>query len=278
MVEATGDVANGSAARGSTARWTVGLDGSECSRHAALWAAAQATGRATELQLASTWSVPVSTSTHTVGQGGAAALLLAAAHNSELLVVGSRGRGGFARLVLGSTSTQCATHSTTPVAVIPSTSPIGPVASIAVAFDGSPNSINALAWAIDFAAPGSTIDCVSVWDTTPVVVGGDQFLFPEASGLARDRLEHLFAQAVATHERDDVELTHLFVEGSTRMALAEHAERVDLLVMGARGHGAIGAMLLGSVSTWLLHHVKRPMVVVPHGVLDVDDTGDDERD
>ena len=34
--------------------------------------------------------------------------------------------------------------------------------------------------------------------------------------------------------------------------------------MGAHGHGAIGSAILGSVSTWLLHQVERPMVVVPH--------------
>jgi hypothetical protein len=45
--------------------------------------------------------------------------------------------------------------------------------------------------------------------------------------------------------------------------LAEQAEEVDLVVVGARGHGAVGAALLGSVSTWLLHHVHRPIAVVP---------------
>ncbi len=38
--------------------------------------------------------------------------------------------------------------------------------------------------------------------------------------------------------------------------------------MGARGHGAIGSAILGSVSTWLLHQVQRPMVVVPHPIDD----------
>jgi nucleotide-binding universal stress UspA family protein len=41
------------------------------------------------------------------------------------------------------------------------------------------------------------------------------------------------------------------------------AESSDLLVMGARGHGAVSSILLGSVSSWLIHHAERPMVVVP---------------
>lgn len=290
-------------------RWIVGVDGSECSRHAALWAVAHAADRATELQLASAWSLPVSTAmtpmgamttgatfdaieksavaavddlahrlqplvdvpmTRSVGQGGAASLLLAAAAHADLLVVGSRGRGGFARLVLGSTSTQCATHAITPVAVIPSTAPVTPAATIVVAFDGSPNSIAALAWANAFASAGSTIDCVSVWDTTPIVVGADQFYFPEASDLAEERFAHLVMRTIRPIERTDIEVRRTFASGRPRSVLADVAASADLLVMGARGHGAIGAAVLGSVSTWLLHHVDGAMVVVPHELTDDD--------
>lgn len=290
-------------------RWIVGIDGSECSRHAALWAAAHASARAHELQLATSWSLPVASSmtpmspmttaasidgleesahttvdelatrigpsfdgavTRCVGRGGAASLLLDAAHHSDLLVVGSRGRGGFARLLLGSTSTQCATHSTGPVAVIPTTAEIGPITSIMVAFDGSDHSIAALAWAIAFASPGTTIECVSVWDTSPIAVGSDRFFFPEATDLARERADHLVAETVDAIARRDVDVRQLFVEGRPRTVLAERASSSDLVVMGARGHGAIGAAMLGSVSSWLLHHIGRAMVVV-RSSSDVDD-------
>ena len=284
-------------------KWVVGVDGSDCSHHAALWAAANAGGRASELQLASTWSVPVSAAmspmsslvsdstidsieqatasavadlvsrlepstsvpvTTSVAHGGAAPLLLDAASHSSLLVVGSRGRGGFARLLLGSTSTQCATHSTTPVAVIPATATTARPHSILVASDGSRHALAALRWAVDFADPGSTIECLSVWDTTPVAVGADQLYFPEASNLARERLDHLTAEVLRESPRTDVEVQHVFVEGRPRAVLAERAAQSDLLVFGARGHGAIGAAILGSISTWLLHHVGIAMVVVPH--------------
>ncbi|WP_394936748.1 universal stress protein [uncultured Ilumatobacter sp.] len=45
--------------------------------------------------------------------------------------------------------------------------------------------------------------------------------------------------------------------------LKELADDSTLFVVGARGRRAVGAMMLGSVSSGLLHHVDVPMVVVP---------------
>jgi nucleotide-binding universal stress UspA family protein len=51
--------------------------------------------------------------------GAAATTLIATAKGADLLVVGSRGRGGFAGLMLGSVSHQCVQHAPCPVVVVP---------------------------------------------------------------------------------------------------------------------------------------------------------------
>jgi nucleotide-binding universal stress UspA family protein len=300
MTDATVDPA--SASRVGRGTWVVGLDGSDCAANALEWAASNVAGRAASIELVTAWQTPVvgaypmsapmavgvdETEFHdaaahdvaavavdvgsrldvpvtaSVGHGGPAEVLLEASASADLLVIGSRGRGGFARLLLGSTSTQCATHASVPTIVVPGDSSPERAETILVGCDGSPNSMVALRWAIDFALPGSTVVVAWVWDATPLAVGADAFFFPDASDLAAERFHHL-ADSVADQARArGVTMERRFIRGTPRSVLATQAEGVDLVAVGARGHGAVGAALLGSVSTWLLHHVHRPIAVVP---------------
>ena len=133
-------------------RIVVGIDGSEPSKHALRWAArlAEAFGACVDVRAA--WHYPVgwgwnsvaldwrpaedtekllhetvdqvlgihrTVDVHTsVQEGNAAHVLLEAAHGALMVVVGSRGHGGFAGLLLGSVSTAVAEHAPCPVFVV----------------------------------------------------------------------------------------------------------------------------------------------------------------
>ena len=136
-------------------RIVVGVDGSEPARRALRWAADEAGRRGAILDVMYAWHVPYaggysylagSTDVDVFGEearlvlnrllseanlddapgvepilveGSAARSLLDAAKGADLLVVGRRGRGGFAELVLGSVSHQVSLHAPCPVAIFP---------------------------------------------------------------------------------------------------------------------------------------------------------------
>jgi nucleotide-binding universal stress UspA family protein len=151
-------------ADGDNRRIVVGVDSSPGSRTALRWALAQARMTGATVEVVTAWQNPVvydgwvpagpdsaslaavaekvltETVADVVGtqdrpvdvrpavaEGPAAQVLLTAAEGAELLVVGSRGRGAFAGMLLGSVSQHCVQHAPCAVVVIPDrdSSPVG---------------------------------------------------------------------------------------------------------------------------------------------------------
>jgi len=136
----------------------VGVDGSESSEQALRWAAFHARTTGATLDAVAVWkplaaygsvgdwnpveglrAVVDETLAKVFGdqrppgleivvrEGGAARVLLEASRGARMLVVGSRGHGGFAGLLLGSVSSACAAHATCPVLVVHGATPPPPV-------------------------------------------------------------------------------------------------------------------------------------------------------
>ena len=108
----------------------VGVDGSEHGNRAVDWAINEASLRGARLRLVAAWHIPLTVYSGpgyvpTVSRESfeelareTADVLVDEASSADMLVVGSRGHGGFAGLLLGSVSAQCAHHALCPLAIV----------------------------------------------------------------------------------------------------------------------------------------------------------------
>jgi nucleotide-binding universal stress UspA family protein len=196
--------------------------------------------------------------------GNAVPQLLHAADGAEFVVVGSRGRGGFTGLLLGSVSRRVATHAPCSVVIVRgrADAAAGPVV---VGVDDSPAADGVLATAFEVA---ESRDCglVAVHTYLPPVplwigdIPASAVDTPEQDAVERARLDELLAPwrekypAVPAHEM----LSH----DSAAAALVGVSRGAQLVVVGSRGHGALAGTLLGSTGMQLIHHADCPVLVV----------------
>ena len=82
-----------------------------------------------------------------------------------------------------------------------------------------------------------------------------------ANEVMRNELRAIHDQAIAGIP-GDIETESRFVEGSADDVLVTQSEDADLLVVGSRGYGPLGAVLLGSASTALARSASCPIIVM----------------
>lgn len=137
---------------------------------------------------------------------------------------------------------------------------------IIVGVDGSPNAVSALAWAIGEARDRQvTVEAVYVYQIPAMAYSAPGFMPPgeaEIETLGQKILE----DALSVVNPGDVKVLLRVVEASPVEALVSVAGDPDVatVVVGARGHGGVMGLLLGSVSHALTHRCSKPLVVVPH--------------
>ncbi|WP_282701054.1 universal stress protein [Streptomyces sp. CC219B] len=188
-------------------------------------------------------------------------VLEAQSHAAELVVVGSRGMGGFVGLLAGSTAVHLAAHGRCPVLVVREEPRAdGPVV---VGVDGSVAGEQAVDFAFAEAALHATdLVALHAWTIRNAPMPSVRYV-DGAAGLAGAE-ERLLSEALAGHREQypDVSVRHEVVHGGTREALIEASRSARLMVVGARGRGGFAGLLLGSVSQALLHHAHCPVAVV----------------
>jgi nucleotide-binding universal stress UspA family protein len=198
--------------------------------------------------------------------GGPSGVLLEASETADVVVVGSRGRGGFASLILGSVAAQVAAHAACPVVTIRK-APADDAREIVVGIDATPGSEAALAFAFDEASRhGWTLIAVHAWDIPAydllVVPNG-----PVPVGLAdvADEEVRMSAEVLAGFRDSypDVEVQEHLVKGPPVSSILTASTNPAMIVVGTRGHGPTVGALLGSISNGVLHKATVPVAVVP---------------
>jgi nucleotide-binding universal stress UspA family protein len=277
----------------------VGVDGSAGSRAALQWAATEAVRREGELVVVNVYEwrvvgarVPVSGAiagdarTHAeeivatavadarlfeprvkvrgeVVQGSPGSVLIGASATADLVVVGSRGHGGFASLVLGSVGQQVATHAHGPVAVVRGRPGIagGP---IVVGVDGSASADHAVGVAFSEAKTrGCGVVAIRAYEVADPPLGSRVPLRLEDREQRREAELKLLLDDVArwTDKDSEVAIECVALEGHAAEVLIGLSSTAQLVVLGTRGHGGFTGLLLGSVGLQLLHHADCPVLI-----------------
>lgn len=193
-------------------------------------------------------------------QGAIAPVILNRAPKRDgLLVVGSQGLDALDRFMLGSVSTNLIHHATCPVLVVKDEA--APLRRITLATDGSDASAKALAFVLTKFQPDGSIGKggrlpihVSVIHVMPFIK------YPELKEAGRRLVEQSVRKLVkAGFTAEPVCQLGKPAEEIMKVASKHQA---DLIVMGAKGLGAIARFLLGSVSTRVVQHSSCSVLVV----------------
>lgn len=180
----------------------------------------------------------------------------------DTIVLGSPHRGAIGRTLIGSVAEAILHGAPCETAIAPhgyAALGHGPFATIAVAFDGTPEASAALERARELAeASRATLRILTV-SAPPVALPGAVGYTPVNPTSPETTIEEAIDAVGAAIPTDGRRL-----EGPPSAALAEACEDgVDLLVVGSRGHGPVARVVLGSVSTRLINTAPCPVLVVP---------------
>jgi nucleotide-binding universal stress UspA family protein len=140
------------------------------------------------------------------------------------------------------------------------------VAVIAVGVDGSESAAAALRWAASEARlRGARLRAVHAWNMPTMAYAGSGFVAPasfedDLGQAAQTGLGEWLGAAQA--ELDGIEVEHHVAEGQATTVLTDAAADAELLVVGSRGLGGFGELLLGSVSHQVAQRARCPIVIV----------------
>ncbi len=189
--------------------------------------------------------------------------------SADLIVVGTHGRTGISRFLIGSVAADTIRHATCDVLVVRGATSKTLFTKPLVAVDFSSASLKALLHGGELAAPGAHVDVVHAWQLPAGSWGATllgQARFPW--NTVRDAvLSGVQGQANKfQQEAKDAgyDITVELVQGQPTTVLTQTAERGghDLIIVGAHGHRGVRRLLLGSVAESTIRHAPCSVLVV----------------
>ncbi|MER7667531.1 universal stress protein [Kitasatospora sp. NPDC096128] len=198
--------------------------------------------------------------------------LVAEARGQEMLVLGSRGLGGFAGLLVGSVSLAVAARATVPTVLVREAGPLprastAAVGDVVVGMDSGEPGEAVLEFAFAEAERrGAGLRAVHGWDPAPAWAFGGVMPPPvdipgqegTKAALLSQHLTRQLANYPGVAVVEDVRL------GGGAKALLDASAGAELVVIGRRERRHHIGMLLGPVAHAVLHHSTVPVAVVPH--------------
>ncbi|GAA4283185.1 universal stress protein [Brevibacterium daeguense] len=211
--------------------------------------------RAAELAEVAAPGVAVNTALIT-GQGRT--VLSHVSESADLLVVGSRGLGGFLGMLLGSVSLDLISHAGCPVVVIRAEDK--PAQPVLVGVDGSEAGLDAVDTGVRLA---------QAWNAPLEIVHVRRAISARSAQTEEDAQQVLDAGVARAREHGgDIEVTSRLIESRTvPRALLEAAQDARIIVLGYQG---TGRRRLGSTAHAVVHHAPGNAAIIRHVHVPID--------
>lgn len=194
----------------------------------------------------------------------------AEAFGADVIVIGTHGRGGFERLVLGSVTEKVLRQAPCAVLTVPHTVIGRQTAGVRwsrllCAHDGSAASQDGVDYAVSLAErTGAHLLLLSVVEQVPY--GGD-FTSPAYAAFRKERERHAvdaLDHALEPGVRARLSVSERVVYGRPWRQILEVAaqESADVIVLGIQGRGAVDLAMFGSTTNAVVRHAEQPVLTV----------------